>query len=813
MSMKLLYGLPATLLTSSLITETSQIDLDRIIQQNVLKNKEVLLQEEFKQNLESFNSQKHDSNLLLPVNVMIYDNYYNRYSEWKYWDKYTFEDNVLVFDKKQYDSSESYQSAYKKVWLNEIRHMKDYKYYKTNMGQFPYRDDNLNINWIDGKGSGHQLKNILSLSLPEKIEKPFEMHKKIVQLNHAFPVNKAIEVFSGYWKNGQLNKENNVISEVEYGNLKLHPKRWSDIYHNFQGEKVTCQNLETKQDKDLKEHRSFISEGFDSKCHQINVMDFWSFFWYNRDKNIYSSGYVGYKYKVPNSWTTQYFYYSLGEWMLNRPVQYQVNEAQDNNDKIWYIDFDNVFIPEVKVIDSKASAPKKKPLTPKSSNQVLQLSIYLNYDKIKELDAFWKISPHLNYQMKFKLDGKEHKIDFQLKDVLEGKNYKLENSDNKFSNYSFSNFELLVNSNNSKIKMVSPNKESFKYKLNLSIIKQRFNLFHSILLDQDELKNYYYSELKNQEKLEKLFYSVSTNPENNKNKFVPLTKEWLDLLNIKITGSDFSPAVSIEYYDFLSDKNKKIEYSDLQFLPNFSDKGYIRKDKFSSTEEIITAQTSQRIGKYFWDHVDLKLSEKDILEGTEKYQLTSKNIKPEEQSIFNDWFTHYKNSPVTLKNSFDKYLVPKSQVLNLEEIIKTNNFKDLFRINHERRSQKINLALSDFEFKKVGEAGDYIEVSIEYKGNSLKNLSPGQLVDNSQKVNITGKTKFKLNKRNSYMIFPENSDSLFYFSTSENAGSSESSSFWKSGSVLASVIAGVVTGGGLVGGIGMLLSKKLKLFA
>ncbi|AGX89147.1 hypothetical protein [Mycoplasma parvum] len=793
MSSKLLYGLPTTLLANNLIIDTSQIDLNRITHKNAQENKKILSKEDFKKNLEPLNFP--DSNLLLPVNVIIFDKYYRRLSEWKYLDKYTFENNILVFDKKLIHSEE-YKGSYKKVWLNDLKHLRDFKYYKTNMKQYPYRNDSFNINWIDGKGSGHHLRNILSLSLPQKIEKSFETHNKIVQLNHAFPMDSKIHLYSGYWKNGELNQKNNVISNVEYGNLKLHHKRWNDIYHNFPEEKQTCESLSSKQDKDLKKQKSYISEGFDSKCDQIGLANLQSYFRNNRDKNIYSSGYVGYRNKE-NSWNKQYFFYSLGEWMLDRPAQYQVNESQESDNKIWYVDFDDIFIPEIKIPE----------IFNKTKDHTLKLSIYLNYDKINSsLSDFWKISPQLNYKMKFKLNGEDREIKFHIKDILEGKTFDIMSSQNKILDYSFSNFELLVNSDNSKIKLVfNENEKSFKYKLNLSIIKQRFNLFHSIVMDQDELKNYYYSELKNKEKLEKLFYLVSTDKEGNKSKFIKMSKEWLDYLKIKITGNDLSPAASIEYYDFLVEENKKLELSNLQYLPSFLKSEYIRRDKFSSVKEIISSQTNQKIGEFFWNNMDLKLIEKNILDGTEKYVIVPKDIN----EINREWKEYYKNIQIKVKNSLDKYLIPKTQISNLQEIIKNGNFQELFNV-HKPENKKFDIDITDFKFTKIGEKNDYIEAIVEYQKNPSKDIFE-QMSEDGEKVNLLGKTKFKINKRDSYMIFPNDSELPFYISTGSEID--QSKSLLDNSIVIPAVVGGVLSGGGLVAGIGAFLSKKLRLLS
>lgn len=805
MGSKTLYGLQAAMMAAIKPTGELAIDYNKIVEENQAKNQ---------QHLETYGLSGHSparlvsqakKELLLPVDLIIFDQYYRRISEWKYLDKYEYDEEILVFDKRDYDYEKvSKEGKYKENWLNNLTHLKHYQYLWTSVYKYPQKDESFHIDWIEGGGSSHTLRSILNLDLPKNIENSFEMRDKRIELDLAFLMSPIISIYSGYWKNGELNKANNVISQVTYGNLKANSVRWSDIYHYERGKKKNCFQLGENEDNELRESRKVVAEGFDSQCNRIDLLNFGSYFYRHQNRRIYSSGFVGYKYRYPDAWTTQYYFYSLGDWVLDRPAKYQVNKGIEEKN-LWYVDYENLFVPEIKLVED---SPRDR-----FAKKKFQLSFYIDYQKIKNIEAFFRISTKLKFKLKFKYRDKNYVQTFTIGDVLSSKKFEFEEDLGfKWADVGvFSNFELLVYSDNPDIKLnSSTGKHEFSYKVNLSIVTSRFSLLYGLLLDQEDLQNFYYSELKNKELLHKFFFLVSKKESDPEAKLINLPDELIKLLNIKITGVDHSNSATVEYFDFIEGKTKKVELSNLLKLPLFKQEKYIRKNLSTPIEKIISEQNSHKIGNYFWDKMQLELKEKDLFNGIEKYTLKPKSIRGSE-SI--DWADYYRNIEITVQGIKEDYLVKNSKHNNWSKSTPQSDFSKLFNISRAGK-EDIGISLSDFTFTRVFEDNNELEIEVEYKEDQgIKKVQTSDKV--YEGVSLTGKARFKWNKNKTYESEDSwrNTRSRYSSSTSSSfLASKDSETSWiSSNSFLPVVISSAGAGAGVVAGAGSLLFKKFKI--
>ncbi|AFN64940.1 hypothetical protein WEN_00675 [Mycoplasma wenyonii str. Massachusetts] len=801
MSLKTLYGLQSALLATSRPAGELWLDYSKIVEDSQAKNKTHL--ETYKDLVNSATSEPNlRKELVLPVNLIIYDKYYEKISEWKYLDKYQYDQEILVFDKKGYDPQKINQiGAYKKNWLNNLTHLKNYHYLWTSVYKFPQKDDAQNINWIDGEASGQTLKNLLSLNLPkpEDIKGSFEIHKKIIELDQSFLMSPIISLFSGYWKKGELNKANNVISKVNYGKLKPDSVLWSDLYHYERNKKRDCSELEHNEDDELRVIRKEMSEGFDSQCGRISLLNYNSFFKRHQNRRIYSSGVVGYKRLHPAYWTTHTYFYSLGDWNLDKPSKYQVNR-EGTDQSLWYVDFDKLFVPEIQLV--------KEPVKGNFEKKQFQLSFYLDYKKIDNVEAFLKISTKLKFKLKFKYRAKDYEQLFTISEVLNDKKFYFEDHWKywKSNTGAFSNFELLVFSDNPNIKLQTPeNKKEFSYKLNLSIVESRFNILYGLLLDQEELKDMYYSELKNKEKLQKFFYLINKSVREPRVRLINLSSEWTESLKVKLIGMDYSSSATLEYYDFFEGRTKKVELSNLLMLPSFDREKYVKKDHSTSIEKLIGEQNSHKIGSYFWSKMKLQLKEKDLFNGIEKYTLQPKNQRDPDIEDLKDY---YKDIEIVVQGENTHYLV-RNEAQSFDKSINSSTYHRLFSIS-DNGKEEVGINLSDFNFRKVFEDNNEIEIEVEYKGNrGTKLVNVQNMV--YEGVVLTGKTNFKFNKN---QISPESED--FWNKRSSSRYSSYSnkssgSSWGETSSFLPALIGGTGIGAGLLAGAGSLLLKKFKI--
>ncbi|AHC39884.1 hypothetical protein OVS_01335 [Mycoplasma ovis str. Michigan] len=811
MSLKALYGLQSVLLATGRPTGDLLLDYNKIVAENQTKNKHYsgIYKDWIDAPKKLISPTKNE--LLIPVNLIIYDKYYHRISEWKYLDKYHYDKTVLVFDKKSYDAKKVNQGGiYKKHWLNNLVHSKNYHYLMASVYKYPQKKDSFNVNWISGGASSHSLRSILNLNLPQSVKGSFEMHKKIIELDQSFLMSPVISLFSGYWKNGELGKSNNVIQKVEYGNLKANSVQWSDLYHYDRGKNKTCSQLEESGDDELKVSRKRMSEGFDSQCGKINLLDFGSLFKQHQNRRIYSSGFVGYKYDYPAYWNTHTYFYSLGDWSLDKPSKYRVNK--DNEERsLWFVDYDNVFVPEIK-LSHEASRTARAPL----GKRKFELSFYIDYKKVKDVKSFLKISTQLSFKLKFKYKAKDYEQKFTIKDVLKGNKFSFEEDTvlRRTNLGSFSNFELQVYSENSNIKLNSlGNKKEFSYKVNLSIVESRFSLIHGLLLDQEELKSMYYSELRKKEDLYKFFYLISRNAGNPNVKLIHLPKEWVNLLKVKLSGIDYSNSATLEYYDFIEGKTKKLELSNLLKLPTFDQEQYTRKDSVTSIEEIVSQQNSHKIGSYFWNKMKLQLKEKDLFNGTEKYVLQPKNARDKDIS---DWIDYYRGTEILVQGGSSDYLVKKENVV-LDKSVHYSNYQKLFDIS-DRGKNEVGLNLSDFTFRKVFEDNNELEIEAEYNGHQgTKKVHTTEKV--YEGVVFTGKARFKWNKNKTFddsedLLVGNRRTPIKYYSSdwssarrSSNFGSDENGSSM----VLPIAISSAGAGAGVIAGLGSLVFKKFKI--
>ncbi|RAO95184.1 hypothetical protein DNK47_00970 [Mycoplasma wenyonii] len=809
MGTKTFYGLQAAMMAAIKPAGELTVDYNKIVEENQAKNQK---------HIETYGLSSHSperlisqpkKELSLPVDLIIFDQYYKRISEWKYLDKYEYDEEILVFDKRDYNfEKESKEGSYKENWLNNLTHSKHYKYLWTSVYKYPQKDESLHINWINGGGSSHTLRNILNLDLPKNIENSFEMHNKRIELDLAFLMSPIISIYSGYWKNGELKKSNNVISQVVYGNLKPNFVRWSDVYHYERGKHKNCSQLGESEDDELRVARRAVEEGFDSQCNRIDLLNFGSYFYRHQNRRIYSSGLVGYKYKYPDAWTTHYYFYSLGDWTLDRPAKYQVNKASEEKN-LWYVDYDNLFVPEIKLIEDthRDRFAKKK----------FQLSFYIDYQKVKNIEAFFKISTKLKFKMKFKYRDKKYEQAFTIGDVLRSEKFEFQ-EDLGFRSAdvgTFSNFELAVYSDNPDIKLnSSTGKKEFTYKVNLSIVASRFSLLYGLLLDQEDLHNFYYSELKNKELLQKFFFLVSKKESDPETKLINLPEEFNQLLELKITGTDLSESATVEYFDFLEGKTKKVELSNLLKLPLFKKEKYTRKDLTTPIEKVISEQNSHKIGKYFWENMQLELKEKDLFSGTEKYILKPKKLK---SSVPSDWLDYYRTTEITVQGVKENYLVQNFKH-NWGKSTPYSEYPNLFNISNVGK-EKVGISLSDFTFTKVFEDNNALEIEVEYKGD--QKIKQVQASDKTYEgVSLVGKTKFKWNKSNTSGSgdsdsWRDNRRSSRYYSSSSSSSflsSKDSEVSWmNSNSFLPVIISGVGAGAGVIAGAGSLLFKKFKI--
>ncbi|CCE66680.1 hypothetical protein [Candidatus Mycoplasma haematominutum] len=801
------FGLQTAILASnSVLTDTATIDSSKLISENQTKNQKY--KDEKKSlfdNPDTENGKKLD--LFLPVNLVIFDNYYKRLSEWKYFDKYTYKDRVLVFNSKEHQQPLSpSDDFYKDEWLDSLEHSKEYKYQDTYMYQYPEKRDENNISWIDGGASDHKLRNLLSLNAPKKIESPFETHKKSIELDQSFFMSPTLNHYAGYWKKGTMNADNNLIKNVTYGKLKHKYKNAQDVFYGS-STKTLCERFEDVKNIDLRNSREEAEEeGFDAKCDQIDLLRFWSFFYNRRTKSIFSSGYVGHKTIKPASWNTHYYFYFLGNWVLDKPSSTQVNDEKGEQN-LWYVNFDNVFVPDIKYVENSATDGAGK-------KGELQMSIYIDYSKIpeKNLDTFFKVASSLKYKLKFRVNSEEKEVKFTLKEVLESKSFSLSmntefvNLENK-SNLAFSNFEFATYSDNSKIQLSSrTGTNEFKFEVNLQLIQQQFNVFRKIITRQEALKNFYYSELKKKQRLDEIFYFAVKKPKEAEYMLYKLTDKWINLLNLEFLGNDLSSSAVVKYYDFLEGKEKQIESSELLTLPNFEHKEFSKTEKYSSLPELVSSQLSQTIGKYFWDNVELKMESKDILDGVEEYSLSFKAPVKDEDA----WDAHYKNTRLKVKNSLKKYLIPNANASNIGSKISTNELSSLFTINSSE-GDDLKLSLSDFSFKKVGEDQDFVEIEVEYINKQELTLASETYKD----VKLKGKNTFKLNKRENYVSLNTKDTSPTYFYSSavgefDRNMNRSSGGVWNDPAIIPTIVSSLVAGGGVTAGAGALLSKKLK---
>nr|WP_146612283.1 hypothetical protein [Candidatus Mycoplasma haematolamae] len=770
----------ALLASVGFVSEVNQIDIGKVLHTNKTKNKELLTR---KEELKSFKSRSFSRSelLKLPVHLVIFDDYYKKLSEWNYKDSYYFDEETLVFDKRDFKAIRESKS-YQKYWMKRIDRAGTQRYGK-NDDFFPFPVESLHIDWRSGIASSLRLQNILELELPEEVEENFKALPKNIFLRNTFEIPNPLPFFAGYWNKGVRTQENNFIDRIEYGVLKKSHSPWSKLLVNQsskQEKDVRCDDLIKAS---LANSGLETDEGFDAQCDQVNLKAFYTTHYSNNEKIIYSSKYASLKRMMSEYSTLQYFFYSLGVWKPEYLFKLPIN--QDGLEKeVWTVDFDELFIPEIKEI---------KESDPSSKDKRFELVFYLNHQKVGDPKEFLKIASVFDYKMRFQLNGRSYETPFNLWDVLEQRKFTFTTPDEGFS--AFSSFVIKVSSGNSAFKFIdSKGNREFSFKPQMYLVAQRFNLFKSLVFDHLQTRDLYFAELKERERLEKMFFASYEDSEG-RSQLAKLGKELEKMLKFKLTECDESNRCVLSFFDFFQKKWKRQKLFSARSLPTLKF-AYVRKDRFTDLKGLISEQTAGGIGSYFWDCLSLKLLEKDILQGREIYELVPLRDA--------DWVSQYAGKRIEVKDESSRYVIPKGK-----EVKERSDYASLFSVD-----SSAGLKHSDFTFKKIEESPGSLEVQVEYKPKSLSSLYQveGSRADSPK---IIGKTSFKLEKKGEKLLPREGLNSSFkaLYSLSLNSLGKKDSEDMFDRSLLSVFISSILLGTGLTAALGTYLLKRSKLMS
>lgn len=685
--------------------EKNQIVLKKH-QEFEVKYKSIVDQKLLTQNIE-----QNLSKLEIPVLLYVWDNYYTLLSEYKYQDVYEYQDKIFIIDDKNNRKINSYKKQ--DFWLKNLKQIKNFKYVsKINSSALI---ENLHPNWINGhSGQDVNLKNIAEILLPSSYSL-FSPNKTRIVLKNDFLHATKIDWYAGYWDAGEQNPTNNFLSKMVYGKVKHNPQYWTDVFPNVvihdRKKQHDCRHIISQTQKHFETNKT-VEAGFDAVCAYTHFKKY-SKMTFSDDKRRYTPGYAAINYHIDKYWQNYFYYYLLG-FPNSNPNTFQFLNENNHEKNLWHVNYDQIFSPKLENYDEDEG--------------VLKIKINLNHKKISEIDNFLKVGSELKFKFQFLLNNQTKIIDFDLKDVLKNKVFSIEYKNNRHAIF-ITEPKVRVLTNNQNVVLMDESDQNFVYDVDESWFVKDISVYDKLILKIDENNKFFYSELADRKKIKNYFFFSQ---KNDPTTLQSLDNSYLELMNIRVVGSDINSTAKVKFFNFLDKVEQEIEINNLLTIPSFANNFIYVNDLDIDERDLIKSKYNKSVNQYFWDNVEISKMETNVFDGTTTYLI---NVAENKKNVLKDWMNFLKNKKIIFFNSKSKYIEETQYQLFIDKHVNTVDLEKNFSLTELAKNKGI--VFEDFIFEKIIENDEFIAIMVkinkrknneDYFGNKLYKFNKKSLI-------------------------------------------------------------------------------------